>query len=147
MKEHKKIVIDIPIRFRDIDSMNHVNNVVYFTYFEEGRKEFVRKLFRIVNPEDYNFILAHISCDFLKQIKISDTVFLEIWIGEIRRKSFDFIYRLIGKKVDNDKLEVYANGKSTQVFFDYKKKTTLLIPKHIREKISEFSSEKVVADT
>ncbi len=70
MIEHKKIVTEIKTRFRDIDSMGHVNNAVYLTYFEEGRKEFIYSLFGIINPEDYNFILAHIACDFLKPISI-----------------------------------------------------------------------------
>jgi acyl-CoA thioester hydrolase len=139
MSAHKRMAIDIHIRFRDIDSMGHVNNVVYLTYFEEGRKEFVRSVFGIVNPEDYNFILAHISCDFLKPIRISDTVYLEIWVGEIGRKRFDFSYRLVSKDSINDESAVYAKGRSVQVFFDYKKNTTVPIPEHILEKITEYS--------
>jgi acyl-CoA thioester hydrolase len=139
MGRHKKIVTDIHVRFRDIDSMGHVNNVVYLTYFEEGRKEFVRSLFGIVNPEDYNFILANISCDFLKPIKISDTVSLEIWVGEIGQKRFDFIYWLVGKDEKDDESVVYAKGRSVQVFFDYKKNTALPIPEQIRQKISKYS--------
>jgi len=37
---NKKIITDITIRFRDIDSMGHVNNAVYFTYFEEDERNF-----------------------------------------------------------------------------------------------------------
>jgi acyl-CoA thioester hydrolase len=143
MSEHKKLITDIHIRFRDIDSMGHVNNVVYLTYFEEGRKELLRSLFGIVNPEDYNFILAHVSCDFLKPIKISDHISLEIWIGNIGRKRYDFIYRLVGKHMNNNESEVYAKGRSVQVFFDYKKNATVPIPEHIREKLSEFADREM----
>ena len=31
---------DIDLRFRDVDAMGHVNNAVYFTYFEYGRFKF-----------------------------------------------------------------------------------------------------------
>jgi hypothetical protein len=31
MEEHKKIVADLTVRFRDIDAMGHVNNAVFFT--------------------------------------------------------------------------------------------------------------------
>jgi acyl-CoA thioester hydrolase len=140
MIAHKKIASDIHIRFKDIDSMGHVNNAVYLTYFEEGRKEFVHSVFGIVNPEEYNFILAHISCDFVKPIRISDAVSLEIWVGTIGRKRFDFIYRLAGKDENGDESPVYAKGRSVQVFFDYKKNTALPIPEHIREKILEYAS-------
>lgn len=139
MSGHKKVVADIPVRFRDIDSMGHVNNAVYLTYFEEGRKEFVREVFGIVDPGDYNFILAHIRCDFVKPIRISDAVRLEIWVGEIGRKRFDFIYRVIGADAKNEEPEVYAKGSSVQVYFDYAKNTTLPIPDLVREKLAEYA--------
>lgn len=141
MSEHKKIIIDIPIRFRDIDFMGHVNNVVFLTYFEEGRKEFLHALFGIDNPENYNFILAHLSCDYLKPIRLNDTVSLEIWVGKIGRKSFNFNYLLVGKTDMDGKPTLYAKGQSIQVYFDYKKNTALQVPEHFRKKISEYCSQ------
>jgi acyl-CoA thioester hydrolase len=133
---HKKIITDIPIRFRDIDSMGHVNNAVFFTYFEEGRKEFLHLLFNIVRPEEYNFILAHISCDFLKPIKISDPISLQLWVGEIGRKKFDLVYAIVNR---NDDSTVYAKGQSVQIFFDYKNNATLPIPQDFMDKILEYT--------
>lgn len=92
MQKHQKVVTDITVRFRDIDSMGHVNNAVFLTYFEEGRKDFLESVLEVVNPEDYPFILAHISCDFLRPVKLGDRVSLQTWIGEIGEKSFRFKY-------------------------------------------------------
>jgi acyl-CoA thioester hydrolase len=133
---HKKIVADINVRFRDIDSMGHVNNAVFFTYFEEGRKEFLRSLFNIVNPEECTFILAHISCDFLKPIRISDPISLQLWVGEIGQKKFDLVYMVLNRK---DESIVYASGHSVQLFYDYKKNTTMLIPQYFLDVISEYA--------
>jgi acyl-CoA thioester hydrolase len=133
---HKKIITEIAVRFRDIDSMGHVNNAVFFTYFEEGRKEFLRLLFNIVRPEEYNFILAHISCDFLKPIKISDHIFLQLWVGEIGRKKFDLVYEIVSR---DDESIVYAKGQSVQIFFDYKKNTTMPIHQDFMDKILEYA--------
>ena len=88
----KKFSVNICVRFKDIDFMGHANNAVFFTFFEEGRKEFLNKILNISNPDGYNFILAHISCDFLKPVKINDTITLHLWIGKIGGKSFTFIY-------------------------------------------------------
>ena len=132
----KKIITDIIVRFRDIDSMGHVNNAVFFTYFEEGRKEFLRLLFNIVKPEEYNFILAHISCDFLKPIKISDPISLQLWVGEIGLKKFDLVYAIVNQ---DDESIVYAKGQSVQIFFDYKKNTTMPIPQDFMDKILEYA--------
>ncbi len=123
-----------------------MNNVVYLAYFEEGRKEFVRSLFGIVNPEDYNFIIAHLSCDFLKPIRIVDTVCVEVWVGEIGRKHFDFLYRLVGKDKNHDEPTVYAEGRSVQVFFDYKTNTSIPIPGHIRKELSAYAIERMESE-
>lgn len=135
MNRHKKLNIDINVRFRDIDSMGHVNNAVFFTYFEEGRKAFLHTLFNIIEPEDYNFILAHISCDFLRPVKLVDSIRLQLWIGEIGGKRFNIKYSLVNS---SDESLVYAKGQSVQVFFDYKKNRTVPISKFFMEKISDY---------
>ena len=40
----------VEVRFRDCDAMGHVNNAVYFTYFEQCRLLFWRKLTGAPNP-------------------------------------------------------------------------------------------------
>ncbi len=134
----KKIITDITIRFRDIDSMGHVNNAVFFTYFEEGRKVFLDTLFNIVHPEEYPFILAHIECDYLKPVRISDPISLNLWVGETGQKKFDLIYKIVDR---NDQSIVYASGRSVQIFYDYKKNLTIPIPQYFFDKIAEYTEK------
>jgi acyl-CoA thioester hydrolase len=115
----KKVVTDLSVRFRDIDAMRHVNDAVLFTYFEEGRKVFLEEVFGIVQPEDYPFILAQISCDYLKPLKLGDSPRLEVWIGEVGQRKFSFIYRIVD---GSDAERVYAHSKSVMALFDYVKK-------------------------
>ena len=136
MQKHQKVVTDITVRFRDIDSMGHVNNAVFLTYFEEGRKDFLESVLEVVNPEDYPFILAHISCDFLRPVKLGDRVSLQTWIGEIGEKSFRFKYQIVDR---NDESITYTKGESVMVLFDYKGKKTIPIPKDFLERISVYS--------
>jgi acyl-CoA thioester hydrolase len=138
MEKHEKIVADIAVRFRDIDSMGHVNNAVFLTYFEEGRKAFLEKVLKVVDPADYPFILAHIRCDFLRPVKLGDRISLQVWVGEIREKSFRFRYRIVGK---NDASHVYGNGESVMVLFDYQKNKTIPIPKTFLDKISTYCDQ------
>lgn len=134
MGGYKMITTDITVRFRDVDSMGHVNNAVFFTYFEEGRKEFIGSLFKIVEPGDYSFILASISCDFLRPVKLGNSITLQLWVGDIGEKRFNLEYRLVDT---GDESIVYAKGRSVQVFFDYEKNKTVTIPKYFLEKISD----------
>ena len=84
--------IQIHVRFRDIDGMGHVNNAVFFTYFEEGRKAFFQKISTGSDLAIFPFILAHIGCDFLSPIKLDTLLSLEMWVKEIGNKSFGLGY-------------------------------------------------------
>ena len=140
MRKHKTISTDIEVRFRDIDSMGHVNNAVFLTYFEEGRKDFLYEVLDIVDPADYPFILVHIDCDFLKPVKLGDRLTLQVWIGEIGEKSFTFKYQI----VDHQNTSVtYGKGKSVMVFFNYQNNKTIPIPRDFLEKISEYSDQAI----
>jgi acyl-CoA thioester hydrolase len=83
----RKVTTDITVRFSDIDAMGHVNNAVYLTYFEEGRKAFLGEAVGIVHPADYPFILARTVCDFVKPIRLEDRVALDVWISGIGKKA------------------------------------------------------------
>jgi acyl-CoA thioester hydrolase len=89
-----------------------------------------------VKPQEYNFILAHISCDFLKPLKLNYPISLQLWVGEIGQKKFDLEYRVVNR---DDESIVYAKGQSTQIFFDYKNNLTLPIPKYYLDKILEYA--------
>ncbi len=38
------VVVELPVAWGDMDSYRHVNNVVYFRYFENARLEYFRRL-------------------------------------------------------------------------------------------------------
>jgi acyl-CoA thioester hydrolase len=135
MKMHKKIMLDLPVRFRDIDSMGHVNNAVFFTYFEEGRKVFLSEIFKIMAPSDYNFILARIGCEFHRAVTLSDPLTLELWIGGIGQKSFTLKYRILCREDDSI---VYATGESVQVFYDYESGATRKLTESFLDKIAPY---------
>ena len=132
----KKFITDIQVRFRDLDSLRHVNNAVYFTYFEEGRKEFVGKVCGFHNVDEYNFIIAHVCCDFIKPLTLKDQVNLQLWVSNIGTKSFIFNYELTDK---GDESVIYARGKSVQVCFDYTKNITIQIPDEFLAKLKEYA--------
>lgn len=139
-KAQPKICLDLEVRFRDIDSMGHVNNAVFMTYFEEGRKAFLHKVLNIVDPADYPFILARLSCDYLRPIKLGDEVSLQLWIGEIGEKSFTFKYAIVDRE---DGHKVYGKGQSVMVCFDYRKNRSTRIPAEFQERISPYLDLKV----
>lgn len=57
----------MPVRWGDLDALNHVNNVVYFRFFEEARVQLMARI-GIGHPPAKVIVLAHTSCDFLKPL-------------------------------------------------------------------------------
>ncbi len=128
----------IEIRFKDLDALGHVNNAVFFTYFEEGRKKFFLKYSNVLKPSEFGFILAHISCDYLKPVLLTDRLKLRLTVGAIKNKSFVFHYRLMDRKDDS---VAFARGESIQVCYDYSRDKSVPIPPGLKEKLLLFQEQ------
>ena len=126
---------NIDLRFRDVDAMGHVNNAVYFTYFEYGRLKFFYSESRKEKFPGFAFILAHVSCDFIRPVTLNDGLTLQMWIKEIGGKSFKFHYQLVG--ADNPAV-TFATGESVQVCFDYQKNTSIPISEGLNAQLSVY---------
>ena len=135
MGEKKEFTVDITVRFRDLDAMGHVNNAVFFTYFEEGRKSFFLA-HRLKTSEDmFPFILAKIECEFLRPIQLIDQPRLHMGLESVGNKSFKFYYRLADR---SDASIIYARGYSVQVAYDYGSAKTMVIPEAFRNHLSQY---------
>ncbi len=136
MSRNNRFTIKQDIRFRDLDAMGHVNNATYFTYMEEARKIFFGEILNVTSPEDFPFILASISCNFIKPVQLEEkTLEVDLWITSIGRKSFTFkhaIYRT------QDPEWVFATGESVQVFFDHQNHKSIEIPETFKLKIADY---------
>jgi acyl-CoA thioester hydrolase len=124
----------IHVRFRDIDGMGHVNNAIFFTYFAEGRLAFFQKISNSTEFSTFSFILAHISCDYLKPVTLTTQLSIEIWVKDIGDKSFRLGYKLVDW---SDKSIVYAKGESVQVFYDYGENKPIAVSAALKQKLTE----------
>lgn len=131
----KLFATPIDVRFRDLDAMGHVNNAVFFTYFEEGRKKLFMNSSKSENPLDFPFILASISCDYIRPVTLDTELSLSMWIKEIGNKSFTISYQLMSRL---DETVAYAKGESVQVCYDYQQGSSIEIPGHLKEKLMEY---------
>ena len=125
-------VVPYHVLFRDIDAFGHVNNAVFFTYFEWGRTQL---WFELSGGQrgatDIGFIVARAECDFKKQIGLEP---IEVWtrVGEMRNSSLDFETEI--RKADGT---LAATGKVVVVFYDWSTRGKISIPEEIRAKVSK----------
>lgn len=121
--------IVVPVAWGEMDSLGHVNNIVYFRYFESARIAYfdrVKIVFAAIGP-----ILAHTSCDFLLPLEYPDTLRLEAGVSRLGNSSFTMAYRIHSRKHEN----WVARGQGVCVWYDYESKTSAPLPGDVRERI------------
>ncbi|MEO8382574.1 MAG: thioesterase family protein [Acidobacteriota bacterium] len=128
-------VVPHQVVFRDVDAYGHVNNAIFFSYFEWARTLLWFELAGYGGATDIGFIVAHAECDFKRQISL-EPIEICIRYGEVRNTSFDTLYEL--RK--NGGREVAATGKVTVVRFDWTTQTKIPIDDELRKKIAASGS-------
>lgn len=103
------------VRWSDIDSYDHVNNVRYFDYLQEARIAFLAEVFETSGTffADYPCVLAAQTVDYKRPILLRHPPYdVEVWVEAVGNSS----YTLGSRIVDGD--VVYATATSVLVAVD-----------------------------
>ena len=128
-----RFVTQVQLRFRDLDAMGHVNNVVYLTYCELARTQFYMQHAFKRSLHDIDFILAHTDIDYLSAAEWGDEVEVSVWPSKIGESSFTLSYELRERR----SARLLARSTSVQVSYDYETKKTKPIPPDFRKLLEE----------
>ncbi len=117
---------EINVRFRDLDPLNHVNNAVFNTYFEEARVRFIEKIpeFRESVASGFSFVLVHLEIDYIKPILLDETVLVGSAIesfGNSSIRGFQAIY-------SKESHELKAVADTTGVWFSLERNRPAKLP-------------------
>src|SRR5438132_7064579 len=126
-----KFSIDLPVQFRDIDVMGHVNNATYLQYMETARVELARSLGQVREGFRAGFIVASARCEFKKPIRDERRITVSVWVSRIGDRSWDLDYSIHGPKGVE-----FAVGRTTQVAYDYKTRSAVRISGSLKKKLA-----------
>lgn len=129
-----KFSIDLPVQFRDIDVMGHVNNATYFQYMETARVELARRFGQVSEGFRGGFIVASARCEFKKPIRDERWITVSVWVSRIGDSSWDFDYSIRGPRTVE-----YAIGRTTQVAYDYKTRSAIQISGNLKRKFVKYA--------
>ena len=128
-----KFSIELPVQFRDIDVMGHVNNATYFQYMETARVEFARSLGQLSKGFRGSFMVASARCEFKKPIRDERRITVLVWVSWIGARSWDLDYTIHGlRRVE------YAVGRTTQVAYDYKTRSTVQMSGKLKRELAKY---------
>jgi acyl-CoA thioester hydrolase len=133
------VVIALPVQWGDQDAFAHVNNVVYFRWFESARIAYFRRIGLIAEPGDRKLgpILAASSCNYRRSIVFPDTVRVGIRATRIGHSSIALEHRIVSEEQE----ALAAEGTSTTVFYDYASGRPHPVPDDVRRAIEELGGQ------
>ena len=114
------------VRFRDLDSLGHVNNAVFLTYLEEARIAYLDPL----GAEAKNMILARVEIDFRAPLRMDDELAIGVRPARIGTKSFDLEYEVHARDT------LAAEAKTVLVSYDYASGRPVELPESWREALA-----------
>jgi len=126
---------NVPIRFVDFDMMGHVNNSVYFTYFEIARTNYWKE---IVNWDwkKTGIVIAHAEIDYILPIVANDQIAVHVKTSRIGNTSFDLEYQIV--KLKGTEEVICSKGKTVCIAVDYASGKPTIIPEAEKQKMINF---------
>ncbi len=129
------VTVEIPVAWGDMDAMGHVNNAVYFRYFETARIACFAEvgLGAIERSDDIGPILHSASCRYRIPLTYPDTLVVGARVGEVGDDRFVMFYRGVSRRHG----AVAADGESLIVTFSYATGTKAPVSDELRARLLE----------
>jgi len=132
-----RVLRAITTRWMDNDQYGHVNNVVYYSYFDTAVNGY---LIEASGTDVRNLpaigIVAETSCRFLKELSFPETVHAGLAIEKLGNSSV--VYRI--GLFRNDDQEPAALGRFVHVYVDSVTRRPVPVPPPVRSALTAFSA-------
>src|SRR5437016_14684059 len=95
------VVVEQAVVWGDMDSYQHVNNAVYFRYFENARLEYFRRMgwFDYEERTGIGPILAATEARFRKPLTYPDTISVGVRVAELGADRFPMEHRIESQRL------------------------------------------------
>jgi acyl-CoA thioester hydrolase len=123
------IVLTQDVIWGDMDAFAHVNNTVYFRYFEDARIAFfdALKVFEAKAQTQLGPILATTHCNFKLPLQFPDRIHIGARSVVLSPKKFAMYYAVYSEAFN----AIAAEGEGLLVYYDYANGKSCAIPKEI----------------
>lgn len=127
------VVVELDVAWGDMDAYAHVNNVVYFRYFEAARVPYLDRVGWMRSREETGLgpILASTSARYRRPVRYPDRLLVGIRAREVQTDRVTFEYRIVSRALG----AVATDGQAVVVSYDYRRQAVAPIPEPVREAI------------
>lgn len=133
-----KYFLAIQTRWADNDVYGHVNNAVYYFYFDTVVNEYlINKGLLDIETSKTIGLVVKTNCDYFAPISFPDTVNAALRISHIGTSSVTYEVGLFR----NDETTAAAQGQFTHVYVERQTRKPVAISDEMRQAISELQNE------
>ncbi|CZF80843.1 acyl-CoA thioesterase [Grimontia marina] len=124
------------IVWNDMDALQHINNTVYFRYFEDVRVVMLEelKVFDFVKSHNIGPVVASTRCDFRAPLVYPDTITTVSWVENIQEKRYTMKYEIHS----HSQQRCVAEGEALVVYCDFSTGKSCPIPADALEGLQAF---------
>ncbi|MFN0123324.1 MAG: acyl-CoA thioesterase [Blastocatellia bacterium] len=133
------VMIVVPVAWGDMDARQHVNNVVYFRFFESGRIAYFERIQGMrpdsETPADpaQGSILASAACRYKFPLTYPDTLSVGTRVIRVEADRYTLQCRIVSQR----HARIAAECEGVIVAYDYAALQKMLLPEHARRAIAE----------
>ncbi len=128
------ITVASMVHWGEMDAYGHVNNTVFFRYFETARIAYLDRCGFLASHETDGIgaILHSTECRFRRALFYPDTVRIGARATAVASDRFTLEYRVVSEAQE----AIAADGMSVVVSFDYGQRVKTALPDSVREGIA-----------
>jgi acyl-CoA thioester hydrolase len=129
--ETKKLVYEMvmPIRWGDMDAMNHLNNASYFRFLETCRIDWMYSINAIPKAHGAGPIIVNAFCNFYTQLQYPGDVRIKMYVSDPGRTTFESWATM--ERADEPG-KIYAAGGATTIWVDFATQKAAPMPDWLR---------------
>jgi acyl-CoA thioester hydrolase len=133
------VVVETPVAWGEMDAFGHVNNIVYFRYFETARIAYFEKLNvpEFLGRDPVGPILAETTCRFRSALSYPDTVSIGARVASIGEDRFVMRYVVFSHRLGR----LAAEGEGILVCYDYRANRKAAVPESLRRRIADLEGD------
>ncbi len=130
MSEHKVLArITISVRWRDMDSMGHVNNAKYISYLEEARVRWMLGVQGVAMTDRIAPVVAATNVNYKQPLIWPNDITVELFVERLGTSSVTIGHRIFDQKDDS---KLYSDGNVVVVWIDTQTGKTAALPDAVR---------------
>ena len=134
------VVVEMDVAWGEMDSFAHVNNVVYFRYFEHARVDYLTRVgwFDLMRNAGLGPIVHSTHARFRKPLAYPDRILVGARVITMEPDRVTFEHRLVSRKWD----DLAADGQAVVVCYDYRGLRKAALPDELRARIDQLEQGK-----